>query len=140
MQQEETDITRFLKAQDSSWNGYSVALSEIKVGRKTGHWIWYIFPQLRGLGYSHMSQYYGIADRHEAEAYLQHPVLGARLREITEALLEHTDKSAHAVLGGVDALKVQSCMTLFDCISPDDIFERVLTQFYEDYRDKKSIL
>lgn len=133
-------IDRFLIAQNSDFAGYSVALSEIKAGRKASHWIWYIFPQLRGLGYSRMSQYYGIADRHEAEAYFRHPVLGARLREITEALLGHTDKSAYAILGGVDALKVQSCMTLFDCISPNDVFEKVLTQFYEGRRDKASIL
>lgn len=138
--EEEKDITRFLDAQDSKWNGYSVALREIMAGKKISHWIWFIFPQLRGLGHSRMAQYYGIADRREAEDYLNHPVLGARLREITEALLEHSDKSAIAILGGIDALKVKSCMTLFDCISPNDIFEKVLNKFYNGERDTKSIV
>lgn len=134
------DISRFLDAQDSKWNGYSVALREILAGKKISHWIWFIFPQLRGLGRSHMAQYYDIVDRREAEDYLNHPVLGARLREITEALLNHSDKSAIAILGGIDALKVKSCMTLFDCISPNDIFEKVLNQFYNGERDTKSIV
>ena len=134
------DITRFLDAQDSGWNGYDEALREIKAGLKTGHWIWYIFPQLRGLGHSRMSHYYGITNRQEAEAYLNHPVLGKRLREITVALLEHSDKSADSILGNIDALKVKSCMTLFDCIAPKDIFEKVLNSFYNGERDKKSIV
>ena len=87
-----------------------------------------------------MAQYYGIVDRREAEDYLNHPVLGARLREITEALLNHSDKPAIAILGDIDALKVKSCMTLFDSISPDDIFEKVLNQFYNGERDTKSVL
>lgn len=137
---EEDNITRFLDAQDSRRNGYSVALREIMAGEKISHWIWFIFPQLRGLGHSHMAQYYGIVDRHEAEDYLNHPVLGSRLREITEALLNHSDKSAISILGGIDAMKVRSCMTLFDCISPGDIFEKALNQFYNGERDTKSIV
>lgn len=136
----DNDITRFIDAQNSEWSGYNVALSEIKVGKKTGHWIWYIFPQLRGLGYSRTSHYYGIIGRQEAEDYLRHPILGARLREITKALLEHSDKTANSILGGIDAMKVKSCMTLFDCISPNDIFGQVLNQFYEGLRDKNSII
>lgn len=133
-------IERFIDAQDSKWNGYSVALREITAGKKISHWIWFIFPQLLGLGHSRMSRYYGIADRREAEAYLRHPILGARLREITGALLEHSDKSAISILGGIDALKVKSCMTMFDCISPGDIFEKVLNMFYNGERDEKSII
>lgn len=133
-------IERFIDAQDSKWNGYSVALREITAGKKISHWIWFIFPQLLGLGHSRMSHYYGIADRREAEDYLNHPILGARLREITGALLEHSDKSAISILGGIDALKVKSCMTMFDCISPDDIFEKALNQFYNGERDEKSII
>ncbi|MDE6668915.1 MAG: DUF1810 domain-containing protein [Muribaculaceae bacterium] len=137
---DKNDIARFIDAQDSNWDGYATALSEIKAGRKVSHWIWYIFPQLRGLGHSRMSHYYGIADRQEAEDYLNHPVLGTRLREISEALLTHTDKSAESILGGIDALKVKSCMTLFDCISPDDIFSEVLDSFYNGERDDNSLI
>ena len=136
----DNDITRFIEAQESEWSGYNVALGEIKSGRKTSHWIWYVFPQLRGLGHSRMSHYYGITDRNEAEAYLHHPVLGKRLREITGALLEHSDKSAVSILGGIDALKVKSCMTLFDCISPNDVFSEVLTAFYDSERDRNSLV
>lgn len=134
------DIIRFLEAQDSPRNDYAIALSEIQNGEKTSHWIWYIFPQLRGLGHSYMSDYYGITGRDEAEAYLQHPILGFRLREITEALLKHSDKTAVEILGKIDALKVRSCMTLFDSISPNDIFEKVLDQFFDSERDKFSIV
>ena len=134
------NIERFVEAQDSEWSGYAGALAEIQAGRKTKHWIWYVFPQLRGLGFSRMSHYYGITDRHEAEEYLRHPILGPRLREITEALMKHSDKSATDILGGIDALKVKSCMTLFDCISPNDVFNKVLDLFYDGKRDRKSIV
>lgn len=135
----ENDIMRFIDAQDSSWSGYDVALGEIRSGRKSSHWIWYIFPQLRGLGHSRNSHYYGIADRQEALDYLNHPVLGCRLREITEALLAHSGRSARSILGGIDALKVRSCMTLFDSIAPNDIFDTVLAAFYDGDRDPKSV-
>lgn len=136
----ENDITRFVEAQEAKWMGYDWALAEIANGKKISHWIWYIFPQLRGLGHSRRSHYYGIVDRKEAEEYLAHPILGPRLREITEALLKHTDKTAVDILGGIDAQKVQSCMTLFDCISPNDIFGEVLEQFYNGKRDPNSIV
>lgn len=136
----ENDIERFVEAQKNPWARYEVALAEIVHGRKMSHWIWYIFPQLRGLGHSRYSHFYGIADRKEAEAYLAHPILGSRLREISKALLANTNKPAVAILGEIDALKVKSCMTLFDCISPDDIFADVLDSFYNGGRDKKSIV
>lgn len=135
-----TDIERFVEAQESPYTGYTQALKEIKTGRKVSHWIWYIFPQLRGLGHSRLSNFYGISDRAEAEAYLNHPILGSRLREISEALLSHTDKSAEWILGDIDAQKVKSCMTLFDCISPNDIFSDVLDSFYNRERDKNSLV
>lgn len=137
---DENNIERFVEAQEEVWTGYAVALAEIEQGRKMSHWIWYIFPQLRGLGHSRYSHLYGIANRKEAEDFLAHPVLGPRLREITEALLANTNKSAVAILGEIDAQKVKSCMTLFDCISPDDIFADVLDSFYNGERDKKSIV
>lgn len=123
----ENDLARFASAQDAD---FPSALAEIQAGRKRSHWIWYIFPQMRGLGRRYNSQYYGIADRAEAEAYLQHPVYGPRLRQITQALLAHSDKSAVEILGGIDAQKVRSCMTLFDAIAPNDIFHQALQLFY----------
>lgn len=131
----ETDINRFLEAQENSClSGYKQALTEIKNGNKAGHWIWYIFPQLRCLGRSRRAHYYGIADRAEAERYLNHRLLGERIREITQALLEHKDKTALSILGNIDAVKVRSCMTMFDFISPNDIFAEVLLSFYDGER------
>lgn len=124
-------IERFIDAQKTD---YELALAEIERGRKQSHWIWYIFPQLVGLGRSCYSTLYGIRGREEAEEYLQNEVLGRRLREITNALLKHNDKSAEEIFGGLDAMKVRSCMTLFDAISPDDIFAQVLDTFYDGKR------
>ena len=134
MKYSETDINRFLEAQASRYCGYEVALNEIKNGRKRSHWMWYIFPQLRCLGRSSRAHYYGIADRDEAQRYLEHPILGARIREITEALLEHKDKSAVEIFGDIDARKLRSSMTMFDFLSPNDIFCEVLRSFYNGER------
>lgn len=128
--QTNTDVERFLKAQNAPLDGYDTALKEIKAGKKTSHWIWYISPQLRCLGHSHRANYYGIAGRAEAEQYLKHPLLASRLREITAALLMHKDLTAVSILGGIDAQKVCSCMTMFDILSPNDIFGEVLQTFY----------
>lgn len=133
-------LFRFLKAQEKPCAGFEIALDEVRRGRKISHWIWYIFPQFRSLGKSKRSVYYGIVNRAEAEAYLRHPVLGARLREITEALLEHRGRSPQSIFGTVDAMKVRSCMTLFDSISPDDIFADVLDMFYGGERDPRSVV
>ena len=132
---ENTDINRFVEAQEVPYFcGYKQALEEIKNGRKTNHWIWYIFPQLRCLGRSSWAHYYGIADRYEAQRYLNHIILGRRIREITEALLEHKDKTALSIFGDIDAVKVRSCMTMFDFLSPNDIFGEVLRSFYNEER------
>ena len=125
------DLQRFITAQEQPYSGYQQALSEIQKGRKTGHWIWYIFPQIKGLGHSYMSNYYGISCLEEAQEYLSNEVLSARLREITNALLSHKDKTSKEILGDVDSWKVRSCMTLFDTVCPDDIFREVLNQFYD---------
>lgn len=131
----ETDINRFIEAQEIPYfYGYKHALEEVKNGKKTNHWIWYIFPQLRCLGRSSRAHYYGIADRAEAERYLNHQILGSRIREITEALLAHRDKTALEIFGEIDAIKVRSCMTMFDYLSPCDIFCEVLDSFYESER------
>ncbi len=133
------DLDRFIKAQDSGWATYSEALSEIKEGHKRGHWIWYVFPQIKGLGHSYNSEFYGISSKNEAKAYLEHPELGLRLREITKALLDCSNHSAFNILGFPDVLKVQSCMTLFDLVSPNDIFNEVLEKYYEGKRCDKTV-
>ena len=134
------NLNRFIEGQSTRYGDYKTAYEEISKGRKVSHWIWYVFPQLKGLGHSRRSIYYGIADRKEAEAYLRHPVLGERLREITNALLRHEGRDPEAIFGSIDANKVRSCMTLFDCISPNDIFGDVLDIFYEGKRDPNSIV
>ena len=133
------DLDRFVKAQDSEMYTYADALNEIREGHKQGHWIWYVFPQIKGLGHSYKSEFYGIASAEEAKAYLEQPVLGKRLRDITQALLDCNNPSAFNVLGFPDVLKVQSCMTLFDIVSPNDIFNDVLDKYYEGKRCEKTV-
>lgn len=128
-------LDRFLDAQNAKREGYAVALSEIKAGRKSSHWMWYIFPQLRGLGRSVFADYYGIADIDEARSYLAHKILGHRLREITAALLDIEGKSAEEIFGPVDAMKLRSCMTLFDAVEPDGIFRKVRETYFERQSD-----
>ncbi len=125
----EYDLQRFLTAQDFA---YDKALGEMRAGRKRTHWIWYIFPQQKGLGHSHNSEFYGLDGIDEARAYLAHPVLGARLREISEALLTHAGKrNIDDIMGQqIDVLKLQTSMNLFNRISPNDIFKRVLDTFF----------
>ena len=130
------NLQRFLSAQEYD---YSIALREIQNGRKQSHWIWYIFPQIKGLGRSYQSQFYGIANRQEAEAYLAEPTLNARLREITLALLEHKDKTAQQILGDIDAKKVLSSMTLFDAITPNDIYVDALNTFFAGKRCNRTL-
>ena len=126
---EQFNLQRFLSAQEHK---YSQALSEIRNGEKVSHWIWYIFPQMWGLGHSRRSVFYGIESLAEAEAYIKHPVLGERLREITKALLVHAGKrSAREILGYIDAVKVKSCMTLFFKASGEPLFKSILDAFYD---------
>ena len=131
------NLQRFLDAQE---NDYADALREIKHGYKQNHWIWFIFPQMRGLGRSSMAEYYGISSIEEARAYLDHPTLRARLIEISTALLQHKDRStAYEILGTIDAIKVRSSMTLFDHIMPHAIFAKVLDAFYNGERDELTL-
>ena len=132
------DLERFVKAQEYD---YPVALNEIKAGHKYSHWIWYIFPQLAELGRSHMAKDYGIEDIDEARAYLAHPVLGARLKEISEALMQIKSSDPGEVMGGYpDDLKLQSCMTLFAEISEEgSVFHRVLDKFFGGKMDKNTL-
>ena len=130
-------MQRFLDAQK---NQYYIALREMREGSKRSHWIWFIFPQIQGLGQSPESKRYGISDLDEAKAYLSHPVLGARLREITAEVLKHTDSSIRTIMGGgIDVKKFKSSMTLFDAVSPNDIFAKALETFYGGERDNKTL-
>mgnify|MGYP000857731328 CR=1 FL=1 len=132
-------IERFIKAQNAD-NTYQRALEEIQRGHKTSHWIWYIFPQLKGLGHSAYSQHYGLADADEARAFLANSYLNERLREITSTLLTHKDRKIEHLMGSyVDALKLKSSMTLFDAISPNDIFAEVLKTFYNGEKDRNTM-
>lgn len=127
------NLNRFLGAQESF---YADALKEIKRGYKESHWIWFIFPQMRGLGRSPMAENYGIKSIEEARAYLEEPILKKRLIEISSALLKHKGKStAYEILGTLDAIKVRSSMTLFDHVMPNAIFADVLDAFYNGERD-----
>jgi uncharacterized protein (DUF1810 family) len=128
------DLQRFVDAQDASGT-YERALAELRAGRKTSHWMWFVFPQIAGLGQSEMSRRYAIASPEEARAYLEHPVLGPRLVECAEALLPHEGKSAEAILGGIDATKLRSSMTLFARAGDYQVFAWVLERFYEGRPD-----
>lgn len=130
------NLNRFIKAQETV---YDNALMEIKQGYKSSHWMWFIFPQLEGLGSSYMANFYGIKCLDEARQYLAHPILGNRLQKITAELLNHSDKTACEIFGDIDSLKLKSCMTLFDLIAPDDIFNDVLKTFYNGKKDLKTI-
>ena len=132
----EYDLERFVEAQDMI---YDMALREIKEGQKRGHWIWFVFPQIKGLGHSYNSEYYGLSGVKEAKAYLEHPLLGARLREISQAMIDCGNPSADDILGFPDVLKVRSCMTLFGMVSPNDIFKQVLDKYYEGKPCEKTI-
>lgn len=131
------DINRFLEAQETT---YQQALQEVKSGRKTSHWIWYIFPQIEGLGQSYASHYYGIEDIEEAKSYLQQPILKQRLLEISSALLEVEGKNSFEIFGTLDAIKVQSSMTLFHITNPEEeVFKQVLDKYYDGTLDENTI-
>ena len=133
----EFDLMRFVDAQAPV---YDRVIAELRDGRKRSHWMWYIFPQAAGLGFSIMSQRFAIGSRAEAAAYLAHPLLGGRLVECTEAMLSHKNLSAHAILGSPDDMKFKSSMTLFEMISEKGSpFERALEQFYHGERDGKTV-
>ncbi len=131
------DLDRFITAQDR-YDEYNTALNEVRNGRKESHWIWFIFPQIATLGQSDNSKFYGISSLLEAKAYLENETLSARLYEITDALLEQKD-TAEQIFGGTDAMKVRSCMTLFDIVSPGDKFNDVLENFYERKRCHRTL-
>jgi uncharacterized protein (DUF1810 family) len=125
------DLDRFVRAQDNGGT-YQRAVAELRNGRKTSHWMWFIFPQIAGLGRSGMAQAYAISDLAEAQAYLAHPVLGPRLIECAEIVATHRGRSAEQIFGGIDSIKLRSSMTLFAHAGPDrTIFQQVIDQYYD---------
>ncbi|MBD2119412.1 DUF1810 domain-containing protein [Trichocoleus sp. FACHB-262] len=131
------DLNRFVQAQERD---YERALSEVKNGRKRSHWMWYIFPQFDGLGFSATSKQYAIKSVAEAKAYLSHPILGPRLIACGEAALNVEGRTAHEIFGSPDDMKLKSCATLFAYVSPEgSVFEQVLNKFFQGDRDQKTL-
>jgi len=130
------DLERFVTAQESL---YETAYEEICRGAKESCWMWFIFPQLKGLGRSETAKFYGICGEEEARAYLEHPVLGERLIQCCEALLQHGDKTALQIFGSIDAVKLRSCMTLFEAVSCDPLFDQVLQTFFDGKKDGRTL-
>lgn len=139
MHEDPFDLQRFVDAQDRD-DTYATAVDELRTGRKASHWMWFVFPQLRGLGHSAMAQRYGLASLAEARAYLGHPVLGPRLRACTRLMLAIEGRDATAVLGTPDDLKFRSCMTLFDRAAPDEaLFAQALQRYFEGAPDPRTL-
>ncbi len=132
------DLTRFKKAQDIV---YAHVLNELRVGKKTSHWMWYIFPQVEGLASSHMSKLYAIKSVEEAQAYLMHPILAKRLKECTEIILGIKGRTAYDIFGSPDTMKLQSSMTLFEVVSddPNSVYARLLDTYFQGKRDPKTL-
>lgn len=133
----ENSLKRFVSAQIPD---YETALAEVKNGRKKTHWMWYIFPQIQGLGFSEISKYYAIQNLDEAEEFLDHPVLGSRLLEISKALLALECDNAAKIFGNPDNLKLKSCMTLFSSLKETSpVFQHVLEKFFKGSRDNQTL-
>jgi uncharacterized protein (DUF1810 family) len=130
------NLDRFIQAQENTYKGI---IEELRMGIKTGHWIWYIFPQISGLGSSEASQWYSISSLDEANAYLEHPILGPRLIQCTELVLAVEDKSAKQVFGLLDSLKLNSCMTLFAHASNNVVFKNVIEKYFGGKSDNLTI-
>ena len=131
------DLERFVTAQDPI---YERVVAELRAGRKASHWMWFVFPQIAGLGRSPTSVRYALASLDEARAYLDHPVLGPRLRECTQIVADHTGLSAFDIFGGIDALKLHSSMTLFAHAAPDDpLFKTVLDRYFDAQADPNTL-
>ncbi|KQM69671.1 calpastatin [Pedobacter sp. Leaf216] len=133
---DEQELERFISAQERD---YARALDEITSGRKQSHWMWYIFPQIQGLGFSDTAKYYAIRDLQQASDYLAHPILGKRLIAISEKLLSHKDLSAHRIFGSPDDVKLCSCMSLFASVpGAPPIFNQIIDQFFSGEKDLKT--
>ena len=130
-------LERFITAQQQN---YPIALAEIKNGQKRSHWMWYVFPQVKGLGHSDTAQYYGITSMQEADEYLAHPILGKQLIEISTALIELKNNDAHQIFGSPDDLKLKSSMTLFSHVpNAHPIFRQLLNKFFDGNMDNKTL-
>ena len=132
----DTNLKRFLDAQQAD---YEIALSEIKSGRKQSHWMWYIFPQVQGLGFSHTSKFYAIKDLYEAEEFLKHSVLGDRLVTICNELLKLESNDANKIFGSPDDMKFKSSMTLFSSLNMNPVFQSVLDKFFNGEKDNRTL-
>jgi uncharacterized protein (DUF1810 family) len=131
------DLERFVRAQAGTYDG---VVAELRIGRKTGHWIWFVFPQIAGLGRSEMSRFYALESLDEARAYLDDPVLGPRLLECSRLLLAIPGRTAEEILGSIDSVKVRSCVTLFQRADPDEaLFAAVLDRFYDGLPDEATL-
>ena len=134
---DENDLQRFVEAQEPR---IADAMAELRAGRKRTHWMWFVFPQLRGLGHSQMAWHFGIASRDEAAAYLAHPVLGPRLRECVELVLAVRGRTAHEIFGSPDDMKLCSSLTLFGEVGGgDSVFDRALRQYYRGQPDQATL-
>jgi len=131
------DLARFVVAQEDI---YAQALAELSAGRKRSHWMWFIFPQIAGLGHSPTARFYAIASAGEARAYLADPLLGPRLAECVAAMLAHRSQRPETILGGIDALKFRSSMTLFEAVADEPaLFAEALAAFYDGVRDERTL-
>lgn len=130
------NLIRFIEAQNGV---YPIALRELQEGRKRSHWMWYIFPQLKHLGHSYNSKFYGLSGKDEATAYLAEPVLNQRLREVSDVIFNLPTNDACELFGGIDGMKLRSSMTLFDIVSPNDIFARILDKYFNGQRDNRTL-
>ena len=131
------NLSRFLNAQEDD---YETAFNEIRSGQKLSHWMWYIFPQIDGLGFSPTSRLYAIKSTAEAEAYLSHPILGTRLLQCAEAALQVEGRTAFEIFGSPDDMKLRSCATLFASVSPKgSVFDQLIEEYFEGVRDNKTL-
>ena len=130
------NLQRFIDAQDLI---YPIVIKELQEGEKRSHWMWYIFPQLKQLGYSHNSKFYGISGLEEAAEYIQDTTLNQRIREVSKIILDLSTDNAIEVFGSIDSCKLRSSMTLFDAVSPNDIFACVLDKYFNGQRDEQTI-
>lgn len=139
LMQDRFDLERFVTAQDQGGT-YAAALAELRRGRKTSHWMWFVFPQIAGLGRSGTARAYAIGSVEQAQAYLRHPVLGSRLPECSQVVADLQGRSAEQIFGGIDALKLRSSMTLFSRAAPEDlVFTTVLERYFDGVPDPETL-
>jgi Uncharacterized conserved protein len=131
------NLDRFVRAQSTE---YDRAVSELRSGKKYTHWMWFVFPQIEGLGHSLLSYRYAIKNEAEARAYLNHPILGARLRECAEIVVATSGRTAHEIFGSPDDMKLRSCATLFARVSEDPIFQKLLDKYFDGKADERTLL